>query len=69
MQTDLTMTQERFLEEISGLIAMINRRISVHDMILSDYRDIKTVMSRIEDKIDLLEPMLRNEMQISHKNP
>lgn len=69
MQTDLTMTQERFLEEISGLIAMINRRISVHDMILSDYRDIKAVMSRIEDKIDLLEPMLRNEMQISHKNP
>lgn len=52
--TQLTISQERFLEEIGGLVSALNRYLVEAQEVNSKSMSILSTLCRIEDKIDTL---------------
>ena len=53
-QTDLTQTQDQFIQELTSLIAVVNRNLITLNNIQNNYTDIVMTIKRIEHKIDML---------------
>lgn len=58
MQTNLSESQDIFLEEMAGLVAMMKETLVIHRHIAARYDDITKTLARLEDKLDNLDRQL-----------
>ena len=64
-QTDLTQTQDHFIQELTSLISVINRNLITLNNIQNNYTDIVMTIKRIEHKIDMLHSDMLETEQVN----
>jgi len=64
-QTDLTQTQDQFIQELTSLIAVVNRNLITLNNIQNNYTDIVMTIKRIEHKIDMLHSDMLETEQVN----
>ena len=64
-QTDLTQTQDQFIQELTSLIAVISRNLITLNNIQNNYTDIVMTIKRIEHKIDMLHSDMLETEQVN----
>jgi len=64
-QTDLTQTQDHFIQELTSLIAVVNRNLITLNNIQNNYTDIVMTIKRIEHKIDMLHSDMLETEQVN----
>jgi len=64
-QTDLTQTQDYFIQELTSLIAVVNRNLITLNNIQNNYTDIVMTIKRIEHKIDMLHSDMLETEQVN----
>jgi len=64
-QTDLTQTQDQFMQELTSLISVINKNLITLNNIQNNYTDIVMTIKRIEHKIDMLHSDMLETEQVN----
>jgi hypothetical protein len=57
-QTKLSESQDMFLEELSGMIAMLKNNLIKHEAVEQYYLDVVGLLKRLEEKVDNIDRRL-----------
>jgi hypothetical protein len=57
-QNQLTDSQDIFLEELSGMIAMLKNNLIKHEAVEQYYLDVVGLLKRLEEKVDNIDRRL-----------